>query len=234
MLEKFKIVLKKIITEYELQSNVIGLILFGSLSKGTEHYNSDIDLMVVAKDAVDKTTNKLYGDILVQALWRNEENFKKKTAKRTRFTPASKNYKILIDKENWIEEYLNSDIVKNTWKEPLPLNEKEKLLMSTDFSSSLSSLKGLNKQGKFIELEMFIYDYIYLGLDLLYDKQKWFFESKKYILEDINKKNPDVWKLIKNIYNSKSTDNKIYNFEKFYNYIIKALGEIPKEYTIYW
>ncbi|MEL3909155.1 MAG: hypothetical protein P1P64_09160 [Treponemataceae bacterium] len=190
--------------------------------------------MVVAKDAVDKTTNKLYGDILVQALWRNEENFKKKTAKRTRFTQASKNYKILIDKENWIEEYLNSDIVKNTWKEPLPLNEKEKLLMSTDFSSSLSSLKGLNKQGKFIELEMFIYDYIYLGLDLLYDKQKWFFESKKYILEDINKKNPDVWKLIKNVYNSKSTDNKIYNFEKFYNYIIKALGEIPKEYTIYW
>ena len=111
-----------------------------------------------------------------------------KTSKRTRFTPASKSYKVIIDKESWIEELLKSDIVKNTWKEPLPLTEREKLLMSTDFASSLDTIKGLYEHGKCIELEMFIYDYIYLGLELLYDKKKWFLNSKKYIFEDLKSK----------------------------------------------
>lgn len=190
--------------------------------------------MAICKETQDKTTNKLYGEIFVQTIWRNSEDFRQKTSKRTRITPASKSYKVLIDKEAWIEEFLNSDTVKNTWKEPLPLNEREKLLMSTDFHSSLATIKSLYEQGKCIEIEMFINDYIYLGLELLYDKEKWFLESKKYIIDDLRDKAPEVFSIIKEIYNSKSVDNKIEHFEHFYFYILKMIPHVPKDYTIYW
>lgn len=233
-MNKFKKVLNQVISEYELNENIIGLLLFGSLAKGTEHSRSDIDLMAICKETEDKTTNKLYGEIAVQTIWRSKDDFRLKTSKQTRFTPASKSYKVLIDKDAWIEEFLNSDTIKNTWKEPLPLSEREKLLMSTDFASSLNTIKGLNEQGKFIELEIFVFDYIYLGLELLYDKAKWFFKSKKYILEDLKDKSPEVWAIVKKIYNYESVNNKIDNFEKFYFKILKTIDQVPREYTIYW
>lgn len=234
MRDKFKKVLNQVISEYESNENIIGLLLFGSLAKGTEHSRSDIDLMAITKESEDKTTNKLYGDIAVQTIWRSKEDFRLKTSKRTRFAPASKSYKILIDKESWIEEFLKSDNVKNTWKEPLLLTERENLLKSTDFSSSLDTIKGLNEHGKCIETEMFIYDYIYLALELLYDNQKWFLKSKKYIIEDLKSKSPEVWGLVREIYYSESVDNKVDNFEKFYYRINKMIGQVPKEFTIYW
>lgn len=233
-MNKFKKVLNQVISEYELNENIIGLLLFGSLAKGTEHSRSDIDLMAICKETEDKTTNKLYGEIAVQTIWRSKDDFRLKTSKQTRFTPASKSYKVLIDKDAWIEEFLNSDTIKNTWKEPLPLSEREKLLMSTDFASSLNTIKGLNEQEKFIELEIFVFDYIYLGLELLYDKAKQFFKSKKYILEDLKDKSPEVWAIVKKIYNYESVNNKIDNFEKFYFKILKTIDQVPREYTIYW
>lgn len=234
MRDKFKKVLNQVISEYESNENIIGLLLFGSLAKGTEHSRSDIDLMAITKESEDKTTNKLYGDIAVQTIWRSKEDFRLKTSKRTRFTPASKSYKILIDKESWIEEFLKSDNVKNTWKEPLLLTERENLLKSTDFASSLDTIKGLNEHGKCIETEMFIYDYIYLALELLYDNQKWFLKSKKYIIEDLKGKSPEVWGLVREIYYSESVDKKVDNFEKFYYRINKMIGQVPEEFTIYW
>lgn len=234
MLVKFENLLKELVAEYKLQENVIGLLLFGSLSKGCEHTNSDIDLMVIAKETKDKTTNKLYGDIMVQALWRNRENFREKTAKKTRFAPGSQSYKVLFDKENWIEDYLNSDIIKEVCKEPLPLNNREKLLMSTDFSSSLDTLDGLNEQGKYIEVDMFIYDYIYLGLELLYNENKWFLKTKKYIISDVKNRLPKLWNIINGIYNSTSAKIKLENYREFYSYIIESLDKVDKEYTIYW
>jgi len=234
MQDKFKEVLNQVILEYEENKNIISLLLFGSLAKGTEHSRSDIDLMAISEDTEDKTTNKLYGEIAVQTIWRSREDFILKTSKKTRFTPASKNYKVLIDKEAWIEEYLNSETIKNTWKEPLPLNEREKLLISTDFYSCLNTIKGLSEQGKCIELEFFIYEYIYLGLELLYDKKKWFLKTKKYILEDLKVKSLEVFTLIKEIYKSESVDKKIDNFEKYYFKILEIIDQVPREYTIYW
>lgn len=106
--------------------------------------------------------------------------------------------------------------------------------MSTDFASSLDAIKGLNEQGKCIELEMFIYDYIYLGLELLYDKKKWFLKSKKEILEDLKGKSPELWLIVGEIYNSESADKKLENFEKFYFRILKTIDEVPREYSMYW
>lgn len=234
MRDKFKKVLNQVISEYESNENILGLLLFGSLAKGTEHSRSDIDLIAISEETEDKTTNKLYGDIAVQTIWRSKEDFRVKTSKRTRFTPASKSYKVLIDKESWIREFLKSDIVQNTWKEPLPLTEREKLLMSTDFASSLDAIKGFDEQGKHIEIEMFINDYIYLGLELLYNNRKWFIKPKKYILEDLKVKSPEVWGLVREIYYSKSVDNRLDNFEKFYFRIIKSIDHVRREYTIYW
>lgn len=234
MQDKFKKVLNQVILEYESNNNILGLLLFGSLAKGTEHSRSDIDLIAISKETEDKTTNKLYGDIAVQTIWRSKEDFRFKTSKRTRFTPASKNYKVLIDKESWIKEFLKSDIVQNTWKEPLPLTEREGLVMSTDFASSLDTIKGLYEQGKCIETEMFVSDYIYLGLELLYNKQKWFIKPKKYVLEDLKVKSPEVWDLVREIYYSESVDKRLDNFEKFYFQVLKTIDQVPREYTIYW
>lgn len=82
MKDKFKKVLNQVISEYELNDNILGLLLFGSLAKGTEHSRSDIDLMAITKESEDKTTNKLYGDIAVQTIWRSKEDFRLKTSKR--------------------------------------------------------------------------------------------------------------------------------------------------------
>lgn len=192
MQEPYKKVLDKVVKEFYVQDNVIGLLLFGSLAKRTEHANSDIDLMVIGRDLEVKTVTQLYDGIIVQTLWRSIEDFKIKTVKATRFTPASKDYQVLLDKENWIADFLASDLVKKTWKEPLPMNEKQFILMATDFSLSLGQIKGLLEKGKEIEIVMFLSDYIYLGLELLYDQNKWFLESKKYIFDDLKDKLPDL------------------------------------------
>ena len=92
MQEPYKRVLDKVVKEFYVQDNVIGLLLFGSLAKGTEHANSDINLMVIGRDVEVKTVSQLYDGIIDQTLWRSIEDFKAKTVKATRFTPASKDF----------------------------------------------------------------------------------------------------------------------------------------------
>ncbi|WBW94975.1 nucleotidyltransferase domain-containing protein [Oceanirhabdus sp. W0125-5] len=232
MKSKFDEVLNKVIISFNSDNNVIGAVLYGSFAKGIYHSHSDIDLIVIATETEHKMTCKIIDKIPVQMLWLTAEMFKEKAAKEVRTKPIAKDFKVLIDKKNWIEEYIKSDQVYNTWKAPIKIHDKLRLKKSIDFQLSISQLKGFKELGKNVEIEMFISEYTFLGLDLFYDKNGWFIESKKHILDDVKNRSPKLAKLIFDTYNSNELEDKMSCYEEFYDFIMSCIDEPPREYSI--
>jgi len=233
MINKLNYVLELVISRLKEDDNVRGALLYGSLARGQTHPYSDIDLMVIVKEGPSRTLCTQVEGVSVQMIERQDQEFKTKTCKPTRNRPISRDFRVVLDKEGWIESFIDSDQVREARQTPLALGGQEALIKKIDFKSSLHNLRGLMALNKETEIRLHLGDYIYLGLELLYDHKGWFLESRKNLLQNF-KSRMGGKDIVDRIYKDHEVTDQVIAYEDFYNYILDHLDPIPSSYELFW
>ncbi|MBI9015619.1 MAG: nucleotidyltransferase domain-containing protein [Clostridiales bacterium] len=233
MRSKQSIVINKIANRLKDQSNVIGVILFGSFANGTNHNYSDIDLFAIGHNENHRTECFNQDGVQIQIIWRSPDIFKEKIMKRTRTYPISKSCKILYDKTGEVDEFVNQSVIQSE-EGPLKLSTQERLIRIADLSIEFDTIKGIIEQGDIASGILLINDLVMTGIDLYYDLMGAFLVSPKKQLSDLKLKNSELGYLAESIILENSINEKVNKLKLFREIILKEAGGEIDQYELVW
>ena len=111
------LIVEKLVKEYKLDKNVVGIYIFGSLAKGKINEKSDIDIEIIfnKRNKNYQLIHKQIKGIKIDLSLYKEKQFIDDFSKKPYLQYASLNYKIIYDPKKILEK--NLTYIKNYFKE---------------------------------------------------------------------------------------------------------------------
>ncbi len=189
---------KLFIEKLQTQSNVLGIILFGSWARGNNRPNSDIDLIVILKDGFKRTVE--YKDDQAFEITYTTEKSVMEYWKSQKDDCAGlwKVAKILYDKDGTIKK-LEKFAQKIISKGKEPLDETKLNHLKFDAGDSLEAIRAFSKTEPI--LANFLLNNKIFGLtELFFDIRQLWIPAPKQRFSEIREINQELFNLLNRFY----------------------------------
>lgn len=222
-MDKHKRALKKAISKYENNSNVLGIILFGSLASNTHHPNSDIDLYIISSDK-NSVPSEIFSidEINIQLQWRTLCDFKEKSFKRLSTLPVTLKGKLVFCRSKVAEEILEES--KEFHKQgpiSMDLQQLKQALFIID--DGIHTLHGMIQKKRELDMILYISDILIEVLKCYYDYSKWWWPTKKHLASDLYSRDQLIAEQVRKIITSEDINTRLTTLTKLADKLLRPI-----------
>ncbi|UZE92957.1 MAG: nucleotidyltransferase domain-containing protein [Candidatus Nealsonbacteria bacterium] len=199
--------LEKKVKELIKNPNVKGIIIFGSIARGDYDANSDIELKVIDKGIKDhKVLLSREGEVDFNIHFNHSLNLKKRKQVKWRIEPPFAKSWIVIDKTGELRKLQQFD-QKMSKKGREPLEKEEKLSFSHRLAELVRECKRFHNNPA--TLFLLLSEFIRSSLQFYYALNRIWWPGFKKVMDDIENRNSDIAKLIKEVISQGDPDYRI-------------------------
>lgn len=231
MYGKFDNTINSICETIKTQDFVIGIVLFGSIAKGTYHSASDIDLYVFCKKEMDKEVFLYKNEIPVHVRYSYIESFKDNIMIKSRRLPDVLGNKVYYDPTNVIHEYLEKSRVLIE-QGPLLLSNDEKTILRGLLHSEPQIVKGMIEAGRKAEAVLLMNEILNSAISAYYDANTWWMPNNNTLIGEIKKLDAEMGGIAENIILENDPRMKLEKLINFCNSVLEVMGGPLLEYEI--
>lgn len=215
--------IKSFIEHLKTNENIIGIVEYGGRTYTDMSEGGDYDLTIIFDKPVSSNFSGLHfhiKDIPVDCMLLSKEDFMSSTP-LNEFLLVHLNCKILYDKNNISASLLNQ--IKNNWNTPMELSPFELNLFRFTFKHILDKLKYRLHDNE-VYTKYFIYSSIDWFLSCYARIKNWEIGKPKLHLKLIETHEPQLFKIISNLYSQSSLESQFELLNQCANYMLKSIG----------